>query len=183
MGTPRLPHSKTALANFILIKAQVWIKQLQWKDNNRGTCFAFSVRALHGISNVIQTLSPLAFHLFIYSLGQQWSKILLRSDSCLVVCAVLSAGPAACHAPAPPSLLKSRHKATPHCYTHGDLSWPHACGGRAGPALMRFHQGCGSKSETQWQSHHRGLGVCTGHLQALGGRLKAALQQYKCSLS
>lgn len=64
-----------------------WVNQAAAaRGHNSGeTCLASSARALCGISNVIQILSPLAFHLVVYGLGQQWPKSLLSSDGCLVV--------------------------------------------------------------------------------------------------
>lgn len=81
-------RSQRSLSDFIFNKSRRVNQAAAVKGHNSmETCLAFSVRALRGISNVIQILSPLAFHLFIYRLGQQWPKSLLRSDSCLVVCA------------------------------------------------------------------------------------------------
>lgn len=81
-------RSQRSLSDFIFNKSRRVNQAAAVKGHNsRETCLAFSVRALRGISNVIQILSPLAFHLFIYRLGQQWPKSLLRSDSCLEVCA------------------------------------------------------------------------------------------------
>ena len=120
-GIHRLHPFRNSTIRFYFNKSTRVNRAAAVKGHNSGeSCPAFSARVLHGISNVIQTLSPLAFHLFIYGLGQQWPKSLLSSNSCLVVCE--RPGPAACSAPAPPGLPKSRHKATPDCYMHGDLS-------------------------------------------------------------
>lgn len=72
--------------------------------NSRETCLAFSARVLHGISNVTQSLSPLAFHLFIYGPGQQWPKKFIKKRRLLGgVCEMVFCR--SCCAPAPPGSL------------------------------------------------------------------------------
>lgn len=113
--------------------------------NSRETCPASSASALRGISNVIQILSPLALHLFIYALGQQWPKSLLRSDSCLVVCATRhgAAGRSSClqcpSSPQAPQIKAGGHARLLH--TWGPFlttsmqweSWPHTDKVSSGP--------------------------------------------------
>lgn len=88
LGFHRLHPFRDSTIRFYFNKSTRVNQAAAVKGHNSGeTCPAFSASALRGISNVIQILSPLALHLFIYALGQQWPKSLLRSDSCLVVCA------------------------------------------------------------------------------------------------
>lgn len=103
--------SKTVLLDFILLKAAA-----VRGHNSRETCLAFSVRALHGISNVTQSLSPLAFHSFIYGLGQQWSKKFIKKRWLLGALCEMALGRSCC-APAPTGSLNQGMRPH-HIVTH-----------------------------------------------------------------
>lgn len=141
------------LLDFILLKAAA-----VRGHNSRETCLAFSVRALHGISNVTQSLSPLAFHSFIYGLGQQWSKKFIKKRWLLGALCEMALGRSCC-APAPTGSLNQGMRPH-HIVTHMGTFPDHV---HVVEVLDKVLSGLWEEMRGSMVKSLLGLGVCTGH--------------------